>query len=70
MCGCPPALHAPDAAAMAEIRASLNGEITMKWISAKKEKPLHDDLVLAAMWRPDQGDYTYRVAAWNGSDLV
>lgn len=25
MCGCPPALRAPDAEALAEIRASLNG---------------------------------------------
>lgn len=34
------------------------------WKNANEIKPLHSDLVLAAMWRPDTEDYGYWIATY------
>ncbi|MEN6629834.1 MAG: hypothetical protein ABFC42_09330 [Sulfuricella sp.] len=40
----------------------------MKWNDAKKKKPRHNDLVIVAMYREDQGDHMYFIATWDKFD--
>ena len=37
----------------------------MKWHRTKHRKPIHGDLVIAAMWRPEHDDYTYWIVTYD-----
>jgi len=37
----------------------------MKWIDAEKEKPLHGDIVIIALWRPEHRDYMHFISTYD-----
>ena len=37
----------------------------MDWVNAEKEKPTHGDIVIVAMWRPEEYDYMHFIAIWD-----
>ena len=37
----------------------------MNWVNAKTKKPMHGDIVIVAMWRPEEDDYTHFIAVWD-----